>query len=225
MHHINTDFYRGIQTNDLEIVQDTLKRGANVHFGNDTPLVISVAHKNLEIMTLLLKNGANINAVTHFSILLSNGGTGRPYVCHASALSCAANNGDANIVRILLEYDVNAKVEDQTALLFSAHRGYTEIVTMLLENGANVHHDDDIALQHSVNCKHIETVAVLLEYGADIHCNDNIILKNLNNNFNEALADALLPYCEEKDYHYFPEEYIRKKFVPTKNATNIISTY
>lgn len=49
-----------------------------------------------------------------------------------------------------------------------------------------------------------------------------MLLKELQKKFDERVADILLPYCDIDDWEYFPIDYIRKKIVPTKNASDEI---
>lgn len=234
MSNTNKDFIKWVEENNLEDVQSALTCGADVHFANDHALRLSASRGYSEMVNLLLDNKADATAGDNAFIL--------------SALEEAAKNGHTRIVKILLGHNVNIK--KTLALQYSAQSGHVEIVTMLLKSGAGLHANNDAALLCGVNGGHFEIVSILLEaganvnvcdgaslrssiekvnfaltaklleYGAGVHCSDDKILKNLENNFNEELADILLPYCEEEFYHYFPEAYIRKKFVATKSASS-----
>lgn len=208
MNRINKDFVKWVRENNLELVEDALKRGANIHMRNDAALRLSAMEGNAEMVQLLLDNGADITA---FGNALS-----------LSALDHAAKGGHAKVVKILLENKADVHMNNDASLQISVNYAHTEIVTILLKAGANVHARDDAPLRSSIAKNNFVAADKLLEYGANIHCLDDVILKNLKNNFNEALADILLPYCEERYYHYFSEEYIKRKIIPTKNAANVL---
>ena len=77
-------------------------------------------YKNKDIIKLLLKAGADINAK-------DNHGT--------SALQMAANNGHVDIVRFLLKRKVDSD-SIQTALWCAAANDHTDVVKLLKEYGA-----------------------------------------------------------------------------------------
>lgn len=235
LQRINKNFIKEVRANDLRRTLYTLKCGADVHFECDRALLFSASNGNSKMVKLLLDNGAYATATYYCSEL--------------SILERAVRDGYIKIVKILLKHDINIKKE--LALRYSAGDGRAAIVELLLKNGANVHADNDIALLCSVAGEHYEvTIALLkaganvnsrndtplrssvakvnlaltaklLECGANIRCLNDEILKNLGENFNEELADVLLPYCGEECYHYFPKEYIKAKIVSTKSAANI----
>lgn len=102
-------------------------------------------------------------------------------------------------------------------------------VATLLEQGADVHYLDDFALRYIMGNYHFqhqhEKLALLLAYEANIYVYDSACLKYaqtiFDKEFDEELANVLLPYCREEDYHYFPEVYIKTKIVSIKSAANI----
>lgn len=140
----------------------------------------------------------------------------------------SAKHNNLIVVTKLLECGADLHYYNDQALQCSVTNNSLEIVEKLLEYGANVHEMDNIVLRYSINHNYLEIVEKVLEYGANMHCCDDIILKNLQMNFgyfskpflyfNEQLADVLFPYCDTNDYSYFPADYIRKKFIPIKNA-------
>jgi ankyrin repeat protein len=84
---------------------------------------------NRELVELLLKNGADVNAEGEFG---------------ETALGQAAENGHREVVELLLKNgaDVNAKeygiFGGATFLIFAAARGHREVVEVLLKNWADV---------------------------------------------------------------------------------------
>ena len=121
---------------------------------------------HVEIVTLLLQRGADINKVDRR--------------CGWTALTYAAEEGQLEIVTLLVERgaDVNAADEDEwTALMRAAGKGHEEIVTLLLERGADVNKKNErnasTALMRAAANGHTSVVRVLIEHDADITKEDS----------------------------------------------------
>jgi ankyrin repeat protein len=115
-----------VQKGYIELVDELLARDAWVnHEDNDslTPLHYAIDNisENLDIVNLLIDNGANLNRQT-----ASDGQT---------PLILAVNCGHVNIVRQLIEKGANLDVQDYTGLNTALHiacqKGYKEIVEIL----------------------------------------------------------------------------------------------
>ena len=84
------------------------------------------------------------------------------------ALTCAAENGDAEmVVRMLNIPGVDVHWRGDAALTMAAKNGQTEVVYYLIEAGADVHANADAALRVAVKNGHVDMVRMLLENGAD----------------------------------------------------------
>ena len=123
----------------LVVVRALLDHGARVEDGdmtNETPLHFAREFSNSDMILLLLKRGANINARDYGGstpLINANAGATEVLVDHGAnieavndsnqtALMLAARNGDVETVRILLEYGAKVGVKDQwggTALYFA----------------------------------------------------------------------------------------------------------
>jgi len=96
-----------------------------------------------------------------------------------TALIAAAENGDAESVRLLLDAgaDMNATNNDgDTALILAAVQGHAEIVRLLLDRGANVEATDSdgyTAFIVAAASSHAEIVRLLLDRGADINATNH----------------------------------------------------
>jgi ankyrin repeat protein len=100
------------------------------------------------------------------------------YHFQLSSLGWAARNGEAEVVRLLL--DRGAKVDPQPSgewspLFCAASNGHIEVMKLLLSNGANVDAHDEggkSALHTAVKRGDIEMVKFLLEMGANVDIED-----------------------------------------------------
>ncbi|KAF9869764.1 hypothetical protein CkaCkLH20_12807 [Colletotrichum karsti] len=116
---------------------------------------------NVEVVQMLLNNGANIKTQNDNGEL---------------ALQLAILSQNEAIVEMILDRvaDVNALSSDSSALHLASERGYTGIVKILLTRGANVNAKVNggrfgTALEAASNQRHEETVRILLDYGANIN--------------------------------------------------------
>ena len=110
---------------DTTTVRVLLEKRANTdsgHFGGALQATSQAAH--MEIIHLLLENGADINELE------------RDY----TALWVASENGHVDLVRLLLRKGANVNLGGGygSALQIASRNGHAEIVQLLLENGANV---------------------------------------------------------------------------------------
>ena len=155
-------------------------------------LIAESAVGHLEIVQLLLDNGADVNvdddgvtalwnasAAGHFEIvqlLLDNGAdvnaNGDRYDC-ITALIAASKEGHLEIVQLLLDNgaDVNFGRNDVTALITASEEGHLEIVQLLLDKGADVNadHNDVTALIAASENGYLEIVQLLLDKGANVN--------------------------------------------------------
>lgn len=203
MDNANKKFLDCVKANDLCTVKQLLESGTNVHDHGDLALRWSAESGNLEMVTLLLEHGANPRADFDY------------------ALRWSAMNGYVHVVTKLLEYGADVDAGDfgiRSALDFSIEYNHPNIVAALLKYNVNVRTRNDYALRLCVRYCRLDIMEKLLEHGANVHCRDKYILKQLQVNFNERIADIILPYCDNSDYEYFPPDYIRERIVPTKSA-------
>ena len=97
-----------------------------------TPLCVAAAYGNLEILSCLVENGADINAATN-------------YVPGLTPLMFAVQESHIDAVNYLLDQgaDVNLQQESgYTALHFAAAKGYFNALKRLVKNGADVNARD-----------------------------------------------------------------------------------
>jgi len=130
-----------------------------------TALMAASFNGHTEVVSLLLKAGADVNAK-------NNDGE--------TALMLASAFGHTEIVSLLLkaEADVNAKdKQGWTALMDASCSGHTEVVSLLLKAGADVNakpNYGETALMLASDFGHTEVVSLLLlKAGADVNAKDN----------------------------------------------------
>lgn len=129
-----------------------------------TPLHLSVLHKNLEVIKLLLNLNANVNDVNEDG---------------ESALHLACGESDEEIVELLISKNalINVFAKDNTTpLYYGIKTKNLKIVQLLLESGAFVEYDE---IPASLNiCKPIHTVIaagcrkmieILIKHGLDVN--------------------------------------------------------
>ena len=119
---------KDIKGSRADYIRILISEGANVNVVDDdwTPLRHTCWDGDLEIATLLIEAGANVNAEN------KHGWT---------PLSAACTVGDLEMVTLLIEAgaDVNAKnMNGNTPLHVACSEGRLEIATLLIEEGADV---------------------------------------------------------------------------------------
>ncbi len=171
---------------------------------DSTPLIVAVRLGCADITKLLIKAGADLEAVDKEGFtalvyalkdndqkmvkLLTDEGAKRPKYSEGSseaAFMTAATQGDCQRLRELLAegLDVNLQrgVADEarcTALVCAAENGQADAVRLLLKAGANVDEkcgggsDNRTALMHAANKGQIETSRILVEAGASVVARD-----------------------------------------------------
>ena len=153
-------------------VEKAIKAGANVNpevHNNMTPLMTAArSNSNPEVITTLLKHGADLNATYWF-----NG----PW----TVLNVAVLGSNPAVITTLIKHgaDVNAKTDsDWTALMTAAmYNSNPEVMAVLIQNGADVNAKDEsgmtaliAAATHNSNPA---IIAELTKNGADINAKDS----------------------------------------------------
>uniref|UniRef100_A0A8B9LU83 Kinase D-interacting substrate 220a n=1 Tax=Astyanax mexicanus TaxID=7994 RepID=A0A8B9LU83_ASTMX len=157
-----TPLMAAAEQGSLEIVQELIRRGANVNLDDVdcwTALVSAAKEGHVEVVKELLDNNANVE---HRDM----GGW--------TALMWAAYKGRVEVARLLLEKGANPSITGQYSvypIIWAAGRGHAEIVRLLLQHGAKVNCSDKYgttALIWAARKGHYECVMHLLENGANV---------------------------------------------------------
>jgi hypothetical protein len=151
-------------------IERLLKIGANVNaitkkkgYPGWTPLIFAVRDQKLELVQLLLENGANVKANNN------------------SALSiAAANDKNGQLIQLLIEKgaDVNAKDESGETPLVRAmyYNPNLEIIRLLIEKGADINakgNNGETPLFNAINWGTADIFRLLIEKGADVNAKNN----------------------------------------------------
>ncbi|XP_049918833.1 kinase D-interacting substrate of 220 kDa B isoform X4 [Epinephelus moara] len=147
---------------NLEIVQELIRRGANVNLDDVdcwTALISAAKEGHIEVVRELLENNANLE---HRDM----GGW--------TALMWGAYKGRTDVVQLLLEKGANSNITGQYSvypIIWAAGRGHAEIVHLLLQHGAKVNCSDKYGTTPLIWASrkgHYECVMHLLANGADV---------------------------------------------------------
>ncbi|XP_041660982.1 kinase D-interacting substrate of 220 kDa B isoform X3 [Cheilinus undulatus] len=158
-----------------------------------TPLMLAAEQGSLEIVQELIRRGANVNLddVDCWSALISAAKEGHEdvvkellensaYIEHRdmggwTALMWAAYKGRVDVTNLLLEHGANPNTTGQQysvyPIIWAAGRGHADIVKILLQNGAKVNCSDKYGttpLIWAARKGHFDCVMHLLENGADV---------------------------------------------------------
>jgi ankyrin repeat protein len=151
-----------ILAGQVEMVKLLLTSGAPVSGSeNEKPIHIASRMGHMEIVSLLLQNGASLTSRT------DSGNT---------ALHLASEAGQMSLVKYLAELQIDSlyslNYENETPLHLAARNGRDYIVTYFAENGCNINSTS----ANSATCLHVAcenghytTVECLLKHGAEVN--------------------------------------------------------
>jgi len=161
---LNQDLIYGTVHNDINMVQDAIKRGADINYRSEvsgaTALSMAAYHNNVDMVKLLLAHGANPNIgnliqkqnalmsainsnnINILRLLLDKGANPNLKTSDGStALSLlAGQSGDINMAKLLLDYKANPNIKNKngnTPLMWAALNGYNELLKLLLDYKAD----------------------------------------------------------------------------------------
>jgi ankyrin repeat protein len=162
-----------------------------------TPLMYAAAFGNARQMKLLLEAGADVNAQNtfHATALIWAGGDAvksrlliehgadinvRTQQGRTALMAAAKRNGNADLVRLLLEKGADVKTPGDTTLILAAQSGDVEIMRLLIDSGADVNcispRLGETPLMYAAASDSVEAVRFLLAKGA----NPNVGLKSMS---------------------------------------------
>lgn len=121
-------------TQDVELIEQLIKSGANVNPINGTkpPIFSAIGTGNIEIVKFLISKGADLNIPKPAP---------SSSIIWPTSLTVATYNNDQPMVEFLLEQkgDINKKggIYEETPLHIAVSKGNADMVKLLLKNGAD----------------------------------------------------------------------------------------
>ena len=142
------------------IVKYLLIKGANIEqmWVNHTPLLLASQYRNSDVVSILIKEGADVNSkgdlgstpliqatsnghLTNVKLLINAGANvNETDKYHSTALHIALTNKYEKTARLLIESNANLNAQDiygNTPLHIAVDKGLTEEIKMLLSKGAD----------------------------------------------------------------------------------------
>ena len=150
-----------IYSKDVEIVQEAIRRGANIHSRSNqgfSPLHIAAEHSDERMVECLIRNGAEVDAKNE---------------ALSTPLMFGIQSKNVGVVQVLLKQNVDVNhisSNGASALHIAGYLGLNEISLLLLENGADKTAKDSngaFASALAMDEGHIETAKLIYEYGAN----------------------------------------------------------
>ncbi|KAJ6517615.1 hypothetical protein DFH09DRAFT_1332314 [Mycena vulgaris] len=150
----------------------------------------AVSYSHTDAVRILLKNGADINAMdmtygtamdvalasqySHdiFWVLIEHGADVNTGGEHGTPMHRATHHNDYILARFLIQHNANVHAlggTGHTALYTAASLGHLEIIRLLVENGADTNAKGGIALIAAARNGHYEAVRLLIAHGAEVN--------------------------------------------------------
>ncbi len=120
--------------------------------------VLTESRKHIDIIGLLIENGANIHQVNE------------------SLLIWSAHDGNLALVKRLVEMGADYKISNYQPLRWASENGHTNVIKFLLDVGSDIHARHDWPLYMSAKNGHINTVRFLISRGANVNTRGDLPL-------------------------------------------------
>jgi len=130
-----------------------------------------------------------------------------------TCLKAAAEIGDLELVKLLIEQGADVKANNNYALRYASENGHLEVVKLLIEHGADVKAYDNYAIRHASAKGHLEVVKVLIEHGADVKDNDNYAIKWASDRGHLEVVKLLIEHGANVQIALNNCSYSNKKFI------------
>jgi len=169
--------YQAAIGNHVDALRALIGAGADVHVNFGITLRDAASFGQAAAVDYLLRActaGGNVHAIRD------------------AALSGAAFQGHAEVVRVLLGAGADVHAAHDEALRSAAAGGHGDIVRMLLDAHADLHADHDAALRNAVYRGHVEVVRMLLGAGSNANARQGDDLRVAAMHGHIAVVRALL---------------------------------
>ena len=159
------DFVNNNRINEVRVILKYFPEYINIKdFMDQTALMIATGEGSIELVRILLENGANVNIQDN-----DDGHT---------ALMTASRRGYINIARMLIDAGADLEIKDEsgdTALMYATTNSHTETVRMLLDVGADVNTIDEInqTVLFNVSSKFPDLYQLLIDRGINVNVQES----------------------------------------------------
>lgn len=136
-------------------VKMLLSLGADVHIGNDTPLMLASRNGYFEIVEILLKNGAD------------------PHAQQGKAFMFATREKHYYVLGALKHHANYKPIANNCKLVQACQDGDISNARQCLLDGANIHVWNDMPLRHAIHKKQKKITAMLIQH-ANCQVSDDI---------------------------------------------------
>ncbi|WP_168464685.1 ankyrin repeat domain-containing protein [Wolbachia endosymbiont of Ctenocephalides felis wCfeT] len=187
----NSPLHEAVEYRCQEMVKFLLENGASINakagVSEETPLCLATQVGDLQIIELLIKEKADIDATNGYG---------------STSLHKAVLCENINIVRLLIENgaDVNFQNKDgDTPLHNAANKGNIGIAELLIENGANTNIKNaqgDTPLHEATWLPRVDIIKLLVAKGAKIDITNNIRQTPLHIAAHRGYEEAILALIE-----------------------------
>lgn len=132
--YTSESIYTAARAGNLESIQSFIKKGINKQTLNNA-LGAAVAGEQIEVMDLLIKNGADVNHLSSFNTSLLNNAIMLGF--HRSAAKLIESGADPNVYGFKRK-ERNFLIDwSWTPLMCASYKGNKELVELLLKSGAD----------------------------------------------------------------------------------------
>ncbi len=175
MTHLNKQLLLAAQEGNCEKIQSLIQQGANIHSGEETPMITNNYDVHYFLTTPLYTAALN-NQMDAFECLIQLGAH-----VNIDNIKMAILQNNEHITKLLFEncssVDPNQELFHDTLLTYAASMGWKEICEKLIEDGADVNKPRSLESQSALMCAsesgYDEICILLLNHGANINAQDN----------------------------------------------------
>lgn len=200
-------FDRSLENEDIEILDYYLKNNLVYKSGSYKSELIEYAllHGKIKLIEFFIKDLRNFREY----------GDRMLYYC--------AELGHLEILKLIIK-KINVNVNNGQALYSAINNGDIEMVKLLIEHGAKINRNFSSAIRTAIAGDHLDIIKLLIENEVDIHTHSNVILTiSLTYSKKEVIIYLLFLYSTEqlkkilskdkKLFHYLLKYIIKENLV------------
>ena len=131
------------------------------------------ANGHLEIVKLLIDNGADVTADDNY------------------AIRRASDNGHLEVVKLLIANGADVTADNNQAIRDASNNGHLEVVKLLIDNGADVNANNNEAIRWASDNGHLEIVKLLIDAGADVTADNNYAISRASDSGHTEIVELL----------------------------------